>query len=191
MSVQPWSDSRRGRAVRVGLAVVSASVAAIGPLAAAVLASTPDFPPPTEPPSIEVSPVAAILGTVMQAAPVIALILAVLFRARLRTADGRRVGAVLAIRVLPLVGLATLALGVAAIPVCARLDNSSLLPGIECMVPGVVLAVVGLTSFILHAPLARVFASHPAAAALLAVGLSVRVIVGYTMLRSALTSAGA
>jgi hypothetical protein len=104
--------------------------------------------------------------------------------------DGQRVGAVLAIRVLPLVGLATLALGVAAIPVCARLDNSSLLPGIECMVPGVLLAVIGVVSFILHAPLARVFASRPAVAAWLAVGLSVPVVVGYTLLKSAL-SAGA
>ena len=151
-------------ATRVGLAAALGLVAGIGPLAAAVLAATPDFPPPTELP-VEVSPVAAILRTVVQFAPLAALILAVLFRARLRAADGRRIGSVLAIRLLPLVGLATLALGVAAIPVCARLDNASLLPGLECMVPGVVLAVVGVTSFIIHAPLARVFANRPALAA--------------------------
>jgi hypothetical protein len=127
----------------------------------------------------------------MQAAPLVALGLAVWFRAGLRTADGHRVGAVLAIRILPLAGLGALALGVAAIPVCARLDNSYLLPGIECMIPGVVLAVVGVVSFILHAPLARVFPNRPTAAAWLAVGLSVPVIVAYTMLKSALTTGGA
>ena len=177
-------------ATRVALALGSGAVAAIGPLAAAVLAATPDFPPPTELP-VEVSPTAAILRTVVQFAPLVAVILAVLFRARLRAPDGRRIGSVLAIRLLPLVGLATLALGVAAIPVCARLDNASLFPGLECMVPGVVLAVVGVTSFIIHAPLARVFANRPALAAWLAVGLSVPVIVAYTMLSSALTSVGA
>src|ERR1700675_2199531 len=114
----------------------------------------------------------------------VAAILAVLFRARLRAADGRRIGSVLAIRLLPLVGLATLALGVAAIPVCARLDNASLLPGVD-------LAVVGVTSFIVHAPLARVFANRPTLAAWLAVGLSIPVIFAYTMLTSALTSVGA
>jgi hypothetical protein len=175
---------------RVGLAAVFGLVAAIGPLAAAVLAATPDFPPPTELPPVEASQAAAILRTVVQVAPLVAVILAVLFRARLRTADGRRIGSVLAIRLLPLVGLATLALGVAAIPVCARLDNYSFLPGIECMVPGVVLAVVGVTSFIIHAPLARVFANRPAVAAWLALGLSIPVIVAYTMLTSALTSVG-
>jgi hypothetical protein len=189
------SESRSGsgpsRAVRLGGAIVLGSVAALGTLAGAVLAATPDFPPPTDLPPVGVSPVAGILNTAIQAAPLVALLLAVLFRARLRTEDGHRVGAVLAIRVLPLAGLATLALGVAAIPVCARLDNSYLLPGIECMIPGVVLAVVGVTSFILHAPLARVFASRPAVAAWLAVGLSIPVVVGYAMLKSALTSVGA
>jgi hypothetical protein len=173
------------------MAVALGSVAALGTLAGAALAATPDVPPPTDLPPVEVSPVVGILNTVIQAAPLVALFLAVWFRARLRTADGHRVGAVLAIRVLPLAGLAALALGVAAIPVCARLDNSYLLPGIECMIPGVVLAVVGVVSFILHAPLARVFANRPAVAAWLAVGLSVPVIVGYTMLKSVLTSAGA
>ena len=177
-------------ATRVALAAALGLVAAIGPLGAAVLAATPDFPPPTGLP-VEVSPTAAILRTVVQFAPLVAVILAVLFRARLRAPDGRRIGSVLAIRLLPLVGLATLALGVAAIPVCARLDNASLFPGLECMVPGVVLAVVGVTSFIIHAPLARVLANRPALAAWLAVGLSVPVIVAYTMLSSALTSVGA
>ena len=178
-------------AARVGLATAFGFVAAIGPLAAAVLAATPDFPPPTAVPPVEVSPAAAILRTIVQVAPLAALILAVLFRARLRDADGRRIGPVLAIRLLPLMGLVTLALGVAAIPVCARLDNASLLPGIECMVPGVVLAVVGVTSFIIHAPLARVFASRPAVAAWLAVGLSIPVIFAYSTLTSALSSMGA
>jgi hypothetical protein len=181
----------RGRGLRVGLVAVLGSVAAIGPLAAAVLAATPDFPPPTDLPPVEVSPTAAILRTVVQVAPLVALILAVLFRARLRAADGRRIGPVLAIRLLPLVGLATLALCVAAIPVCARFDNYSFLPGIVCMVPGVVLAVVGVTSFIIHAPLARVLANRPALAAWLAVGLSIPVIVAYSTLSSALTSVGA
>jgi hypothetical protein len=180
----------RGRGLRVGLVAVLGSVAAIGPLAAAVLAATPDFPPPTDLPPVEVSPTAAILRTVVQVAPLVALILAVLFRARLRAADGRRIGPVLAIRLLPLVGLATLALGVAAIPVCARLDGYSLVPGIECMIPGVVLAVVGVTSFIIHAPLARVLANRPALAAWLAVGLSIPVVFAYTMLTSAISSMG-
>src|ERR1700675_3883505 len=122
-------------AIRAGLAATLGFVAAIGPLAAAVLDATPDFPPPTELPPVEASQAAAIIRTVVQVAPLVAVILAVLFRARLRAADGRRIGSVLAIRLLPLVGLATLAFGVAAIPVCARLDNASLLPGIECMVP--------------------------------------------------------
>lgn len=59
------------------------------------------------------------------------------------------------------------------------------------MVPGVVLAVVGVVSFILHAPLARVFANRPAVAAWLAVVLSVPAVAVYTMLTSALNSAGA
>jgi hypothetical protein len=190
MSPQASAGSGRGRAFRVGLAAALGLVVGIAPLAAAVLAATPDFPPTTELP-VDVSPAAAILRTVVQVAPLVAAILALLFRARLRAADGRRIGSVLAIRLLPLVGLATLALGVAAIPVCARLDNYRFLPGIECMVPGVVLAEVGVTSFIVHAPLARVFASRPALAAWLAFGLSIPVIFAYSALSSALTSVGA
>jgi hypothetical protein len=189
MSVSPARSAvGRSRTVRVGMALASWTLVAIGPLATAVLAATPDHPPSTDPIPAEISPFTLILTTALQAAPLVALILAVLFRARLRTADGRRIGAVLAIRVLPLAGLATFALGVAAVPVCARFDNSSLLPGLECMIPGVVLGVMGVTSFILHAPLARIFAGRPAVAAWLAVGLSVPAIVGYTTLESVLSA---
>jgi hypothetical protein len=188
MSVQPNTRTGRGRKLRVGLAIASGSVAAIGAFAATTLAATPEFPPPTEPPPIEASPLLGILHTVVQVAPIVALILAVLFRARLRADDGRRIGSVLAIRLLPLVGLATLALGVAAVPVCARMDGASLLPGLECMVPGVVLAVVGLASFILHAPLARALPGHSAAAAWLAVGLSLPAILGYSLVEAWLRS---
>jgi hypothetical protein len=173
------------------LAFVSASVVAIGPLAAAVLAAIPGDPPPPDAPIVAVSPVFVMLQAVVRVAPLIALVLAVLFRARMRTADGRRLRPVLAIRVLALAGLATLALGIAAVPVCARLDNSYLFPGIECMIPGVVLSVVGVASFILHAPLARIFTDRPASAAWLAVLLSVPAVLAYTVVTSALNSAGA
>jgi hypothetical protein len=172
----------------MGLPLVLGSVAAIGAFAAIAFAATPDFTPPTELPSIEASPVLRILRAVFQVAPIVALILAILFRARLRAEDGRRIGAVVAIRLLPIVGLATLALGVAAIPVCARLDRTSLVPGLECMVPGVVLAIVGVTSFVLHAPLARALPGHSAAAAWLAVGLSLPAILGYTLVQAWLGS---
>jgi hypothetical protein len=170
--------------LRIALAIASGSVAGIGAFAATALAATPDFPPPTEPPPIAASPLIGILHAVLQAAPIVALILAVLFRAKLRAEDGQRIGSVLAIRLLPLVGLATLALGLAAIPVCARLDGASLLPGLECMIPGVVLAVIGCTSFILHAPLARLLAGHHTAAAWLAVGLSAPAILGYSLVEA-------
>jgi hypothetical protein len=188
MSTKVRPRTGRGRALRVGLAIVSGSVAAIGPLAVAVLAATPDHPPTIDPALIGVSPLLGILHTLVQVAPIVALVLAVLFRARLRAEDGGRIGAVLAIRLLPLVGLATLALGVAAIPVCARLDGASLLPGLECMLPGVVLAVIGVTSFILHAPLARALQGHSAAAAWLAVGLSLPAILGYSLVEAWLRS---
>jgi len=188
MSVPARFGSGRSRAARVGLAIVSGSVAAIGAFAATALAATPDFPPPIEAPPIQASPVLGILHTVLQAAPIVGLILAILFRAKLRAEDGQRIGSVLAIRLLPLVGLATLTLGVAAIPVCARLDGASLLPGLECVVPGVVLAVIGFTSFILHAPLARALPGHSTAAAWVAVGLSVPVILGYSLVEGWLRS---
>jgi hypothetical protein len=163
-------------------------VAAIGAFAATALAATPDHPPTIDPAPVGGSPLLGILHTAVQVAPIVALILAILFRARLRTEDGGRIGAVLAIRLLPLIGLTTLALGVAAIPVCARLDGASLLPGLECMLPGVVLAVVGVTSFILHAPLARALPRHSAAAAWLAVALSLPAVLGYSLVEAWLRS---
>ena len=188
MNAPAGFGSGGSRVARVGLAIASGSVAAIGLFVATVMAATPDFTPPAELPPVEASPLLGILHTVVQFAPIVALILAVLFRARLRTDDGHLVGSVLAIRLLPLVGLAALALGVAAIPVCARLDGASLLPGLECVVPGVVLAVVGATSFILHASVARALPAHLTAAAWLAVGLSLPAILGYMLVEAWLRS---
>lgn len=179
----------RPRLIRLAVASVSAAVATLGPLAVGVLAATPDRPPSIDPTPTGPSPVAVALQIILQTGPIVALVLAVLFRARLRGADGRRIGSVLAIRLLPLAGLAALGLGIAAIPVCAQLDHFSLLPGIECMVPGVVIAVIGGTSFILHAPLARALPRRPGVAAFLAIVFSVPVIVGYAMLDSAIRSA--
>jgi hypothetical protein len=70
------------------MAIASGSIAVLGPLAAAAFAATPDLPPPTDVPPVGISPVVGILNTTLEAAPLVALVLAVLFRARLRTADG-------------------------------------------------------------------------------------------------------
>lgn len=174
-------------AVRATLAAL-ASVAAIVSFVEAVHAATSGDPPPEPTPPIETAPAVVILRVAIQVAPFVAFGLALLFRAGLRAADGGRIKPVLAIRWLLVAGLVALPLGIVAVPICAQFDSHTFLPGFMCVVPGIVLAAVGATSFILHALLARLFAGRPALAAGLAVALSVPVILAYSILDSAILS---
>src|SRR5258707_9666637 len=68
---------------------------------------------PEEPP-IQVSPFAIIIPLAIQLVPLVALVLALVFRAKLRAADGTRIRPVLAIRGLVVAGIIALPLGLAA-----------------------------------------------------------------------------
>ena len=80
--------------------------------------------------------------------------------------------------------LSLLLIGLAAVPLCATVDHSYILAGFWCVVPGIILATVGGTAFILHAPLSRIFATRPTTAAGVALALSVPTILAYGVVTS-------
>jgi hypothetical protein len=174
------SGPRLAARTRIAIAA-SAGLTAVQILATGVHAATELMP---EEPPIAVSPLLIVIPLAVQFVPLVALVLAVIFRARLRAADGTRVRPVLAIRGLLLAGIVALPLGIAAMPLCATIDHSYLLPGLWCVVPGIILATVGGTAFILHAPLSRIFATRPTAAAGAAMALSVPTILAYGIVTS-------